>query len=108
MGIAYRDLDLYQGSVFEFRINVNSAGTPVDLTGKTFRLKINNRADTAILELEQDRFTAADGHVMIRIRSVDTESLTPFDDATWDCFYNLGGDEWQLIGYGRAVLKEQT
>jgi hypothetical protein len=108
MAIAYHDLDLYQGSIFQFTINVKSGGFPVDLTGKTFRLKINNRSAAPLIDLDASRFVGENGAVSITIKSEDTVNVEPFDDATWDCFYTVSGTEKQLIGHGRATLKAQT
>lgn len=69
----------------------DSAGVPIDLTGRTFASEIRDQAgnlkSTATITV-----TPLTGSVLVKFPKTDTATMLPTDSMTWDLQQTMSGD----------------
>jgi len=96
---------IHQGGSYELEVPVtDSAGEPVNLTGKFAYYKISARPSTqSLASLSVDTQDAADGTIRITVPTSMTKVLMPFE--YYHEVYIVEGSERHVVMTGRLILK---
>jgi hypothetical protein len=94
----FKPLKLYRGDTFSFRLTLNAADDPYDITGHTFICQIKEKGKSAIIaEFDSEIEDEDAGIVLLTLSASEASKLVGGRKYVYDVEMNNDGDKLTIV-----------